>query len=292
VVPGNLSHLCIDMSHTLNQILVLLKRYLGIFLGIAIGVFLFILFFQPFPFHRDDVNNQLTLVAGLSVIIFLLTASVKLASWVFFHPDDPLPQRPVWWEFLSGAGIFVLGSVSFAFYLRYVGKVPVTFQLMTRVMLICLGVAIALRLYDVITRLRHSHEVLEHEKRQLQLRLDQLDISLQNPLIEFFSEYKTEHFPLLVSEVAFIRSADNYVEIVYVENGLFRKKLLRNTLKEIEIQARPYPDFVRCHRVCIVNTRFIEKLTKGQDNYWITIRGYDEKIPVSRQNILKLKELV
>lgn len=280
------------MSQKLNQIIYLLKGYLGVFLGIALGVFLFILFFQPFPLDRFDFNNKLTFVAGLAAIIFLLMAMVKIGSMYLFHENEPSYQRPVWSEFLNGFSIFALGAVAFAFYLRYVGKVDISFQLMIRVLLISLAAAIILRMYDMINTLRQGAASMLQEKRALQRQLELFEEHYYNKSVEFVSENSTEAFKLMISEVAFIRSADNYVEIVYREDAVFKKKLIRNTMKGIELQVNPFPNFVRCHRVCIVNTVFIEKLNKGHDNFWITIRGYEEKIPVSRQNILKIKELI
>jgi DNA-binding LytR/AlgR family response regulator len=94
----------------------------------------------------------------------------------------------------------------------------------------------------------------------------------------------------LIADVAFIKSADNYVEIVYVEGDTYKKKLIRNTLKNIELQIKQYSNFIRCHRISIVNFHFIEKLNSNYGNHWITIKGYEEHIPVSRQYLLKLKE--
>jgi DNA-binding LytR/AlgR family response regulator len=80
------------------------------------------------------------------------------------------------------------------------------------------------------------------------------------------------------------------VEIVYKEGTAYRKKLIRNTMKNIELQIRQYSNFIRCHRVCIVNLHFIEKLNRDEHNHWLTIKGLDEPIPVSRQYLLKLRE--
>ncbi|HEY3389606.1 MAG TPA: LytTR family transcriptional regulator DNA-binding domain-containing protein, partial [Prolixibacteraceae bacterium] len=63
-------------------------------------------------------------------------------------------------------------------------------------------------------------------------------------------------------------------------------------LKNIEQQLKPYPNFIRCHRICIVNTYYIEKLNRKFSNYWLTIKGSEELIPVSRQYLLKLKEAI
>jgi len=69
-----------------------------------------------------------------------------------------------------------------------------------------------------------------------------------------------------------------------------RKKLIRNTLKNIEFFIKQYSNFIRCHRTCIVNMHYIEKLHQDYSSHWITIKGSNEKIPVSRQYLLKLKE--
>jgi DNA-binding LytR/AlgR family response regulator len=97
---------------------------------------------------------------------------------------------------------------------------------------------------------------------------------------------------LLIADIAIIKSADNYVEIVYKEGNIFRKSLIRNTLKNIELQLKEYPNFICCHRICIVNKIYIEKLTKRFDTYWLTLKEFNEQIPVSRQYLLKLRESI
>jgi DNA-binding LytR/AlgR family response regulator len=80
------------------------------------------------------------------------------------------------------------------------------------------------------------------------------------------------------------------VEIVYKEGESCKKKLIRNTLRNIETQIKQYTNFIRCHRTCIVNVHFIERLDRDSNNHWLIIRGFDETIPVSRQFLLKVKE--
>jgi len=75
-----------------------------------------------------------------------------------------------------------------------------------------------------------------------------------------------------------------------MEGNHIKKKLIRNTLKNTELHIKQYSNFIRCHRTCIVNMHYIEKLNHDYNSYWLKIKGYDEKIPVSRQYLLKLKE--
>jgi len=77
-----------------------------------------------------------------------------------------------------------------------------------------------------------------------------------------------------------------------MEGDNYRKKLIRNTLRNIELQIRQYSNFIRCHRICIVNLHYIDKLIRRDSNHWLIIRGFDEQVPVSRQYLLKLKESI
>ena len=157
-------------------------------------------------------------------------------------------------------------------------------------MIICLAPSVALRLNDMIQGLRIQNEALIIEKKIIQKQLEKYEEDYLNKSIEFISESRNENLNLLIADVAFIKSADNYVEIAYMEGSDLKKKLLRNTLKNIEQQIKPYSNFIRCHRICIVNLHFIEKLNTSYNNHWLTIKGFNEQIPVSRQYMLKLRE--
>ena len=274
----------------LNKLTGLLSEELSLFLSISFGLFLFVLFFQPFPLDRFDFNNRLIFVAGLAGIVFFFMVLIRVAfPWLIpdsYHNNhnSDLPSH------IDGFSILTLSSVAFAFYLRYVGHVSITFYIMVKVVLICFAASLALGLYDVFRELRKQNESLIKEKKEVQKQVEKYEEDYLNKSIDFFSENFTEKLSLLIADVAFIKSADNYVEIVFKEGDILRKKLIRNTLKNIEHQIKPYSNFIRCHRVCIVNLHYIEKLETDYNNYLLAIRGYNEQIPVSRQYLLKLKE--
>jgi DNA-binding LytR/AlgR family response regulator len=195
-------------------------------------------------------------------------------------------------SYLVGFSILALASVSFAFYLRFVGSVGINFAIMIKVVLICFAPVVVLRLYDVINELKQKNESLLFEKKIIQKQIEKYEEDYLNKSVEFISENSAENFTLLIADVASIKSADNYVEITYKEGNDFKKKLVRNTLRNIEVQLRPYSNFIRCHRTYIVNIHFLEKLDKKLNNHWISIKGLPEQIPVSRQYLLKLKESI
>ena len=280
------------MNKKLEQILLLIKEDRKLFLSISFGVFLFVLFFQPFPLDQFDFNNRLLIVAGLGGIVFLLMALTRAAFLWIIKDEDPTPQELVFLSYLGGFIIWLLSSVSYAFYLHYVGSVNISFYTMFKIVVICLFPPVALGIADELKDLRQQIELLSIRKEIFQEPVKKFQDDYLHKSIEFVSENNSENLHLLISSVALIKSADNYVEIDFMEEKQFRKKLIRNTLKNIEQQLKPYPNFIRCHRICIVNTYYIEKLNRKLNNYWLTIKGSEELIPVSRQYLLKLKEAI
>lgn len=280
------------MYKKISQIIVLLKEDLGLTLGIGFGVFLFVLFFQPFTIERFDFNDRLLFVAGLGAIVFVMLAIVRISFRWCSTKDSQSNYDPVFISYLSGFLLLALNSVAFAFYLRYVGFVNISFYSMFKVVLICLAPPVILRLYDVLKELKQQNESLINEKDNIQKEVEKYEEDYLNKSIEFESENNSENLTLLIADIAFIKSADNYVEIVYREDNQFKKQLIRNTLKNIEQQIKPYSNFIRCHRICIVNKLYIKKLSRNYNNHWLILSGYHERIPVSRQYLIKLKEII
>jgi hypothetical protein len=280
------------MNKKINRLISILNEGLGLFLSISFGVFLFVLFFQPFPLDMLDSNNRLLFIAGLAAIVFLFMFIIRMVLPWLNNNKRQNENGPLLPAYLSGFLILALSSVAFAFYLRYVGSVPISFFIMFKVVFVCLAPPVALGIYDTLMNLRHQNDSLIIEKKIIQKQVEKYEEDILNKSIEFISENNSENLTLLIAEVVFIKSADNYVEVVYKEGDHFKKKLIRNTLKNIEQQIKLYSNFIRCHRICIVNAHYIEKLNRNYNNHWLSLKGYNEEIPVSRQYLLKLKEAI
>lgn len=278
------------MNKKIDLLVQKLKDQLGLFLSIAFGIFLFILFFQPFPLTGSDFNNRLLLIAGMAAIIFVLMVLIRVfLTWLLVLKDPEKMESP-FPSYFNGFLIFLLSSAALIFYIRFVGLISINFYITFKVLIICLVPPVVLGLHDTYNELKAYNDLLISEKKIIQKKIETYEEDILIKSIEFVSEYNSDNFSLLIGEVVFFKSADNYVEIVYKEVENFKKKLIRNTLRNIENQIRQYSNFIRCHRTCIVNVHFIEKLDRDSNNHWLIIKGFDEKIPVSRQYLLKIKE--
>jgi DNA-binding LytR/AlgR family response regulator len=280
------------MSKKLDQFINDLKEELSRLLSISFGVFLFVLFFRPFPFTDFDFNNSLLFVGGLGTIVFLIMVLVRITIPGILRRNNPDGNELFLPSYFNGFIIFLLSSVAFVFYLRYVGLVGITFFITFKVVLICLAAPVTLTVIDLVNELKQQNEVLIVEKKIIQKQIEKYEGDILNKSIDFPSENNSEKLTLQISELALIKSADNYVEIIYKQGDNYKKKLVRNTMKNIELQIKQYSNFLRCHRVCIVNLHYVEKLNRSNHNHWLTIKGFNEPVPVSRQYLLKLKEAV
>jgi DNA-binding LytR/AlgR family response regulator len=281
------------MYNRLEHLIENVKAGFGLLISISLGMFLFILFFQPFSINNFDFNNSLLFVGGLGLIVLLVTYLVRIIiPCIIRKNNDNEIRKHLLPQVFYGIVIFIVTTLSFIFYIRYVGKVNITFFITIRVIIICIVPSVIIGLYDFINELKNENELLQVEKKNIQKQVLKYEDELLSKTIEFISETVSENTSLLISDVVYIKSADNYVEIVYREGDLFRKKLIRNTLRNIELQLKSYSNFIRCHRICIVNMYYIDKLIRNNNSHFLTIKGYDEKLPVSRQYLLRLKETV
>ena len=278
------------MNKNISRFTIFLKKELRLIIAISLGIFLFILFLQPFPYGFTDFNNSLVFIAGLGAIVFLvmiLVRTVFLAAGPAILDEDLQVLVP---SFLQGFLIFVFSSVAFAFYLRYVGEIDITYYIALKVVVICIAAPLALRLYTFYKRLMIQNKILQDEKENLHGQFEAYQKETMNKTIEFATDNIRENLVLLPKDLVCIKSADNYVEIIYKEEEQLNKKLIRNTMRNIEQMLKPWSVFIRCHRTCLINTLLVQNLYKRRNNHHIVMKGYNEELPVSRQYLFRLRE--
>jgi len=98
-----------------------------------------------------------------------------------------------------------------------------------------------------------------------------------------------EGIELCPSDILFVESVANYVEIWYFDNGEVCQKRLRSTLKAIEKILTSYEFMVHCHRAFLVNINFITHIEGNAAGCQIQLFGLQKSIPVSKANIELLR---
>ena len=81
----------------------------------------------------------------------------------------------------------------------------------------------------------------------------------------------------------YIRSADNYVEIFEHEHNQTSRRLIRTSIKSIELRLAN--KLLKAHRSYLVNPRLITGLIREKQRYWLQLDDCSENIPVSRNQL-------
>ena len=96
---------------------------------------------------------------------------------------------------------------------------------------------------------------------------------------------KFNQIKLKFSDLIYVKGADNYVEVHYLENQSLKQKLIRCTIKEIKKEV---PELIQTHRSYLMNpTHFIS--WKNRNNISLTMvqitvsETYRNLIPVLSQ---------
>lgn len=254
--------------------------------GVSLGLFLFLLFFQPLDPATFDFNKKLLILSGFGIITLLLLLLLRVFIPSFlpkvFIPEKWTLKKEILLHFL----FVVLNSVAFAFFAAYVGQIEITFPLTVRIILISL---IPVLLMVVI----YEYQFLKNRIKNLLSQnigdnFSESESSAE-PVIEFESENQAEHFHLFPEQIILIQAASNYIEIIYKQNEKVSRHLIRSTMKKAEKQLSEYPFLLRCHRSCIVNTNSIQKIHRSTEGLKLELYDYPRQVNVSRQYVLSVK---
>ena len=113
----------------------------------------------------------------------------------------------------------------------------------------------------------------------------------KNDLINFNDEKGNLKLSIKQDNLLFIESADNYVEIFYLNKGKLSRFVIRTTLKTIE-DSYSNNSLVRCHRSYIVNFNKVKVLRKDKDGIFLELETADvPDIPVSKTYTEKVTQL-
>ncbi len=109
--------------------------------------------------------------------------------------------------------------------------------------------------------------------------------------IAFRDESGVVKLVLKTENIIFIQSADNYIEINYIENNNVSKFLIRNSIKKIEINLNNTP-IIRCHRSYLINTNKIETAKKTSSGFNLFLKQAPNTIiPVSKTYISEFQKI-
>lgn len=110
-----------------------------------------------------------------------------------------------------------------------------------------------------------------------------------NTFLRLASSNEKQIIELPNQEILYFESMQNYVAVYFYQNQQIEKELIRNTLKNIELQVQN-SNLLRCHRSFMVNPNQVEKVEGNAQGLKLKLRHLDDvQIPVSRKYIPEIR---
>ena len=253
----------------------------------SIGVFGFLFLFQPFSIDTLPVKEKFYLIAGLSVITFLslslnLLIIPSLVPKAFSSNNWNIKKEILWdiWILITTLGGYFLlnnsmGVMNFGFYL---------FVKLILVAVIPLSVWIIVNHNKM---LRANLKLADELSKKLKENK-----SIQDKMVYFNSDYQKDSLAIKVSFLLLIRSANNYIEVFWKEGETCSESIgsLQRCWEEEALKDHKF--IFKCHRSFMVNINYIDKIEGNSQGYKLIVENLDFPIPISKNTIVKLKELI
>lgn len=224
----------------------LVKHHLLIALGMAVWIFVFLYFTEPLDVSELQQNERLLILPVYGILGALCYISVlPFQSWLYKKSQSTWPLRN---ELLFFA-VFIFWSFivmrSFYLYVVVYGE-PNPYSIYYYLFSIFLPAVLTIFPIVLIGRFgfgKYKEKQLEEQK------------------IEIKGDGNYEGIRLLFSDLILLEASDNYVEIHFQDNGVYKKQLIRARLSQLE---KSVPDMMRTHRSFLVNSvHFISYKTES-----------------------------
>ena len=256
------------------------RRWLLTSAGAGTFVAVFLLVFQPFGSAQWDDPAKPYILVGYGLVTFACLVGLGLMfprvfRNVFEEKNWTVGREIAWTLFVM---VFIaLGNILYSQWTMGNGFGHLLFWL---------GITAAVGVIPstVITLLTYMRLLRKYAGDDLEVKTREPEISpvVASATITFTAENEKDSLTLPVVDLLFVESADNYSEIIFLQNEKTKKTLLRGSLSRFEEQAH-HPDVVRCHRSFVVNLQRVGSISGNAQGYKLQLQNYPAPIPVARR---------
>ncbi len=264
-------------------------RYLFV-LGMGVFVFFFLWVFEPFGLENlkdDEKFSVIGIYAGTSLLLaalqFLVVQNLIFKNYKVCNTFMWLLLHLV----LIGLSNGLINS-----YLWNDGYISLYYVLYFQWVVFSIGffpIALFITLHYAWLMKRRAEKALAVNARITEKQKRTTDISETPVSLKAYNGKNA--FIGTINRVVMIASAENYVEVHFIEKESVQKELIRNTLSNIEKQLAHHQVFIRCHKSYIVNKQFVKKIKGNAAGYKLQLRTANYEIPVSRSLNSKIKSV-
>jgi len=244
-------------------------------------VFVFLIFFQPFG-AGQSIPYKYIFLAGFGVSVFLGVAVTyfilpKLFP-VFFRPEKWTIGKEI---LLQSCCILIISAFNSLHNYNWWRDIDF-YQTFLNFLIITTSIGI----FPIIGLIFFKERTLSKRNiERARLISNQLPpAAVEETITLQIQEESVKESPIVMqlTEFVYAQSEGNYITVYYLEDNVIMQKLIRLSLKQLEIQLEHLSQIKRCHRSYLINTQHIKAIDGNARSLNIQLDNVATPIPVSR----------
>ena len=251
----------------------------------SLFIYLFLLIFQPFGISNISISIPIFII-GFAVITFVVMILVWFVVIHFFDYENWNIKLNYIYIFIIIFFVTILNWQYENYFISYnkyslVNFIGITISVGT-IPTVLFVYFIEKYLFDM------NNTIAEDINTSIE---DSIHLN-NNNYITIPSKNLNENLKIEIDLFICAKSEGNYVNVFYIDDGITKTKLLRNSISNIETYQNKNIELIRCHRSFIVNFRNIDRVSGNARNFNLHCKHLQFSIPVSRSfSKDRLKEL-
>lgn len=254
---------------------------------VTLGVFVFLWLLQPLGISLMPVREKYYLMIGFSLISFF-----SLSLYLLFIPSlVPKKFSSAVWNIKKeiSYNLWILFTIlaCYLFYTKWLGLTKFDFYTVIKLLLTASIPITVLIIINHNKMLRSNLKMADEMNKKLKDNKQ-----AQEKIIHFKSDYQKDSLSIKASALLLIRSANNYIEVFWKDAETINNQMVRCSMTNAEELVKEHKFIFKCHRSYMVNIHFIDRIEGNSLGYKLFFENINFPIPVSKNSVEKLQELI
>ncbi|MGM0532735.1 MAG: LytR/AlgR family response regulator transcription factor [Bacteroidota bacterium] len=262
----------------------IIRKPLSGSLIIALFFFIFVVFYKPLAAHKS-----MGISYAATMAIYGLIAAAAVFGFIKLIKNTGIFSEKNKWTFLKEVTsiLMILLSLGLVIYLAgFLLEPPAErWNLSTFLDSLTRAILVGIIPFTFFTALAY-HQWLN--QRTLTHRPGPEEVAQAFPeeeMIQIQSRLKKEKLSFYPSQFLYAESDGNYVNFYLSLKDQIKKKVIRNSIGDIEKQLANIPYIFRTHRAYLVNLKKIRQKKGNASGYRLKLLNTEASVPVSRQKV-------
>lgn len=251
----------------------------------------FVLIYKPFQLHPSRFFNYVMTVAiYFTIVAITLYGFVRLLKLIryFSDPDD--------WTVMKELLSIVISLLCMGLTIYFSGFIMENpgprWNLPTFFNSLIIASLIGIIPFLFFSIINYRYLFVTYIMENFSTEMNSLMPEKSESLVRIGSQLKKEELEFYPGQFIYAESDGNYIVFhLNVENQV-KKRVIRNSISNIEQQLSSIPFLFRTHRAFIINVKKVCSQKGNTLGYRIKLTGTDTEIPVSRQKARDFNDIM